>query len=535
MNEIKGHDPFVTGLKKNIWEQLELEKERSQKNFKKPKYDLSVSIAALNAAILEGIDAVVDFAIPLAGRSRLNEPLNSRGLTPLHIGVIFKNQGAVTRLVEAGADLNAADSTKWTPLHMAALGSDAQMIKYLLSRGADPACLTRQGGSYTDVLNLVKSPLNDPQALIGVIWRDEQGAETVLTRGKFQELTRATFIDEHQIPKHRLFEVGSLPEVFPFTDQFRNRYTRHIPVMHILSRVTHDSVGSRLVCSPGLGLFAKNSIESQSFIGDYKGVLTHREIHNPYVLGPIDSLEFRNEIPQINDGFPNTALLHIGDLQGVHDRRVLVATNPIAPGEQFCWHYGKHAVKYGPYAELRPKEVRDFIQQHDIAELGRYLFVRGATGDLDFNQVALAEKFRYILETLSVYFSMIFDGTLNKEKATELAKMISLFDALHTQAKIDAQQLLNTALECIEVREGVRTYSSKAASAYEEYFKRLPSRTGIKTVLIVATNTNQFLLKKIKALGQLSEINASLLEEPFLKVWNHLQTVNDRACISHTD
>jgi ankyrin repeat protein len=61
---------------------------------------------------------------------------------------------AVTYLVEElGADVNAVDHDGNTALHQAAARGDIEMILYLVSKGADPARMNREGQSTADMAN----------------------------------------------------------------------------------------------------------------------------------------------------------------------------------------------------------------------------------------------------------------------------------------------------------------------------------------------------------------------------------------------
>jgi ankyrin repeat protein len=61
---------------------------------------------------------------------------------------------AVKFLVEElGADVNARDHNGYTPLHHAASRGDNELIKYLISKGADPKAVSRTGQTTVDMAN----------------------------------------------------------------------------------------------------------------------------------------------------------------------------------------------------------------------------------------------------------------------------------------------------------------------------------------------------------------------------------------------
>ena len=61
---------------------------------------------------------------------------------------------AVKFLVEElGADVNARDHNGYTPLHHAASRGDNELIKYLVSKGADVKAVSRSGQTTVDMAN----------------------------------------------------------------------------------------------------------------------------------------------------------------------------------------------------------------------------------------------------------------------------------------------------------------------------------------------------------------------------------------------
>ncbi len=61
---------------------------------------------------------------------------------------------AVKFLVEElGADVNARDHNGYTPLHHAAARGDNELIRYLISKGADPTAVARSGQTTADMAN----------------------------------------------------------------------------------------------------------------------------------------------------------------------------------------------------------------------------------------------------------------------------------------------------------------------------------------------------------------------------------------------
>lgn len=70
---------------------------------------------------------------------------NEDGLTALHQCCIDDNEEMLRLLLEYGADVNAQDSERWTPLHAAATCAHLHLVRYLIARGANLLAVNADG------------------------------------------------------------------------------------------------------------------------------------------------------------------------------------------------------------------------------------------------------------------------------------------------------------------------------------------------------------------------------------------------------
>ena len=314
------------------------------------KSRLKVSIYALGMAIICRMNSLRDFIIDhYKSCEELNLKTSKRGLTPLHLAVMSDDIKSAKMLIFAGANVKEKDKQNWTPLHHAALRANESMIRLLLSYGADRSAKTIYDGTYENILKLAGFVSDKPESLIPLYFNNRQ-----LTKEKFKELTSAEYIDENLFRPNELFEEWFKPKTvsdeFSFTSEIRDLYLEWLkkPTPHYLSKVTFDSQRKKLLSSPGLGLFAKAPFKPKQIIGEYQGTRRLDGATNSYTTSDIDSLNFRNEIPHINDGFINTVMVPIHHTEGLPTRSVFVTAEPIKPSDQFCWNYSYHKVKLGP-------------------------------------------------------------------------------------------------------------------------------------------------------------------------------------------
>ena len=72
---------------------------------------------------------------------------DSSGRSALHLAVERGNPGTIAALMAAKANPNVRDQTGWTPLHHAGAKNQIDCIRALLAGGADPMTLSERGGT----------------------------------------------------------------------------------------------------------------------------------------------------------------------------------------------------------------------------------------------------------------------------------------------------------------------------------------------------------------------------------------------------
>lgn len=76
---------------------------------------------------------------------------NEDGLTALHQCCIDDNEAMLQLLLEYGADVNAEDSERWTPLHAAATCGHLRLVRCLVTRGANLLAVNADGNMPYDI------------------------------------------------------------------------------------------------------------------------------------------------------------------------------------------------------------------------------------------------------------------------------------------------------------------------------------------------------------------------------------------------
>jgi len=67
--------------------------------------------------------------------------------TPLHLATLRENADIVILLIRHGADVNAVDKKGWTPLHYAVIKGNKKIYYTLIDYGADPCIKNKKGNT----------------------------------------------------------------------------------------------------------------------------------------------------------------------------------------------------------------------------------------------------------------------------------------------------------------------------------------------------------------------------------------------------
>ena len=103
----------------------------------------------LHNATLNGKSEVVRFLLEKGADATLRD---KHGRTPLHFAAQYGHEVLCATLLEAqGVDVNAKDNDEWTPLHLASLKGNAEVVRFLLEKGADATLRNIRGSTPLDL------------------------------------------------------------------------------------------------------------------------------------------------------------------------------------------------------------------------------------------------------------------------------------------------------------------------------------------------------------------------------------------------
>ncbi|KAG6617642.1 Serine/threonine-protein phosphatase 6 regulatory ankyrin repeat subunit B [Phytophthora cinnamomi] len=162
--------------------------------------------SCLHTAIIKNFKQVT-LAMIGSGKVQINAATKDGGWTPLHLAVITEEIDVIKELLAVGATLDAVDSDGQTPLLQACLGGQLKIVRMLLNAGANPSHQNRQAHS---PLHYLSAFCRDRQLLRDII---ANGADVNAKSMKLNTPMHFAAMNGNEVATQVLLEHGASASV----------------------------------------------------------------------------------------------------------------------------------------------------------------------------------------------------------------------------------------------------------------------------------------------------------------------------------
>ncbi|KAG7384906.1 hypothetical protein PHYPSEUDO_002127 [Phytophthora pseudosyringae] len=162
--------------------------------------------SCLHTAIIKNFRQVA-IALIRSGEVQINAATRDGGWTPLHLAVITEEIDVIKELLAAGATLDAVDSDGQTPLLQACLGGQLKIVRLLLNAGANPSHQNKQAHS---PLHYLSAFCRDRQLLRDII---ANGADVNAKSMKLNTPMHFAAMNGNEVATQVLLEHGASASV----------------------------------------------------------------------------------------------------------------------------------------------------------------------------------------------------------------------------------------------------------------------------------------------------------------------------------
>lgn len=373
---------------------------------------------------------------------------------PLHLAVMGGKRDSIEPLLKAGEDINNQDFNGFTALHHEAMKGNTLGVKRLLKNGADPAIKNKFNGTYMDLLRMnrpfrtgkdVDYPL-DPTLFSAHRDTDIHHLDPQCLSSKFEfvyeNVARPNFMidmwngDTNPPPKEQIESMlPSLMKIHQSNNENYAKFKTNPPQLSIKPVLTDDTgkpiKGMKAPC----GLFATHPIKRGEVIAEYAGELIFDEkadrlkdksyLWKDKDSPAIDARTYRSAAAMANDAFPNACVTGLqydakfqAGIDGLSHRKLMIALEDIAPGEQITINYAISDNTKHSHIELKPGALEKFYKENpwktlksDLAKIDN----ADATIEDVLWGINIAGKMEYLFQTPEALPYLIEKGLLKKE------------------------------------------------------------------------------------------------------------------------
>lgn len=320
--------------------------------------------------------------------ARIDAKCTERQITPLHLAVMKNDPELVAMLLLRGANRNARDKFGYTPLHYAACLTNETIIKHLKMGGADASARTYLGMTCEQIrIHRGLDPAIWSQGKISVregsnetvvdLWSPEAVHEHLGLKAYTDEIQFSDSLEASSSESNRRELQLQAPKLQMVLSQQKIALKAKPPALCVAEAVHLKALGS--------SRFGKELLAGQAFkrgepIGVYGGKLAAKpkgRVFEDLLMGSpseaddahtysshlglnVDPREAGNAMRFINDDFPNCSV------KG--DDLLVTADAPIAKGESLTTDYGVGHVslKWGRYLIGKTEELKSYFSTESL-------------------------------------------------------------------------------------------------------------------------------------------------------------------------
>lgn len=311
-------------------------------------------------------------------------------LSPVLLASREGNHDLLNALHKSGAPIDLPDAVGYTPLHHMAMKGDVQGVTTLLGWGANPEHRNKMGGTYADLLRF-NQPFRKTSDFVlnTTLFSAHKKDNVYVSPGCLGK--GVTYVDENVAKPDQLrgmwiaaFKNDPKKKILAKTGHdalAKYKIFKESPPKISIEPITHTDAGKKIdLGSSFCGVVAKQAIKKGDPIAEYTGEVFNDKIivhdsASEYVWQEwpsVDSITYRSAGSMINHAFPNAEMKENyvgGPVDGLPQRKIIVATEDIAEGEQIAIDYGPQYDWTISPIEMRPLAIVKFIKDNKWSNL----------------------------------------------------------------------------------------------------------------------------------------------------------------------